>query len=321
MLIDGLQCGDFRRDTFLKLRDGGFTCVTNTLEFWGGAIDSMDAIADWLDKERENSDVMMICRNVADIRKAEAEGKVGILMGFQNSGMFEGRIRYPELFAQLGVRVAQLTYNIQNDVGGSCYEPTDSGLTRFGKELIGEFNKYGIMADCSHVGEKTTLMAIEASSKPVAVTHANPASLMPHQRNKSDEVLKALVETDSILGLAVYHNITPDYATASIDGWAEMVARTVDMMGIDHVGIGTDASHHVGKPELDWMRVGRWTRSEQFGAAKKTNAYGKPAQQWMADVTQMSGLPDALARRGFAPEEVEKLCGGNWMRVYEANFG
>jgi len=123
MLIDGLQCGDFRREIFEQLRAGGFGCVTNPLEFWGGAIDGLDAIVKWLDIECANSDIIAIVRSVADIRKVHADGKVGILMGFKNSGMFEGRIRYPGLFARLGVRVAQLTYNIQNDVGHSCHNP------------------------------------------------------------------------------------------------------------------------------------------------------------------------------------------------------
>ncbi|MBT5239540.1 MAG: peptidase M19 [Rhodospirillaceae bacterium] len=321
MLIDGLQCGDFRRDIFDQLQAGGFACVTNTLEFWGGAIESLDAIAKWLDIERANSDIMTICRTAADIRKAGAEGKVGILMGFQNSGMFEGRIRYPELFAQLGVRVAQLTYNTQNDVGGSCYEPHDSGLTRFGREIIGEMNKYGMMVDCSHVGERTTLDAIEAASKPVAVTHANPATLKPHARNKSDRVLKALAESDGIIGLAIYRNITPDFACDTVDGWAEMMARTVDVAGIDHVGIGTDAGHYVGTPELDWMRQGRWTRSEQYGAGSKVVAEMPPPPDWLTDISKMGLLPDALKRRGFSDDEVDKLTSRNWLRVYEANFG
>ena len=321
MLIYGLQCGDFRREIFESLRAGGFTCVTNTVEFWGGAINSLDAIADWLDKERANSDLMMICRNVADIHTADKTGKVGVLLGFQNSGMFEGRIRYPELFAQLGVRVAQLTYNIQNDIGGSCYEPHDSGLTRFGREIIGEMNKYGMMVDCSHVGEKTTLDAIEASSKPIAVTHANAGSLMPHFRNKSDTVLKALAESGGIMGLAIYPNITPKEACDSVDGWAEMMARTVDIMGLEHVGVGTDAGHYVGTPELDWMRQGRWTRSDQYGAGAKDRALMPPPPKWLPDISKMGLLPAALERRGFSQEEIHLLTAGNWLRVYEANFG
>ena len=116
-------------------------------------------------------------------------------MGFQNADLFEGRIRFVELFAELGVRVIQLTYNNQNELGGSCYEDDDSGLSRFGREVVREMNRAGMLVDCSHVGDRTTLDAIKASKEPLAVTHANPDRLFPHKRNKTDEVLKALQTT------------------------------------------------------------------------------------------------------------------------------
>jgi membrane dipeptidase len=165
MIIDALQCGAFDRTVIEKLNEGGFGCVTPTLEFWGGAIDGLDAIGQWLDLERANADIMAIARTTADIRAAASAGKTAFLLGFQNSGQFEGRIRFVELFAQLGVRVTQLTYNIQNDIGSSCYEPTDTGLSRYGREVVREMNKHGILVDCSHVGDRTTRDAIAESEK------------------------------------------------------------------------------------------------------------------------------------------------------------
>ncbi|MDI6025639.1 membrane dipeptidase [Corticibacterium sp. UT-5YL-CI-8] len=321
MLVDALQCGSYGREVFQKLQAGGFGCVTPTLEFWGGAIDGLDAIGNWLDLARENSDLMSIAYTTDDIRRSASEGKTAFLLGFQNSGHFEGRIRYVELFAKLGVRVTQLTYNIQNDIGSSCYEPVDTGLSRFGKEVVQEMNRWGILIDCSHVGERTTLDAIETSAKPIAITHANAASLMPHLRNKTDEVLKALAARGGVVGCATYRNITPDYACATVDGFAEMIARTVDIVGIDHVGLGTDASHHVGQKELDWMRYGRWTRSPQFGAGSATNAGPSAKPEWLPDVFHLADVPDALARLGFAEAEVAKLTSENWLRVFAANFG
>lgn len=321
MLVDALQCGSYDREVLEKLNVGGFGCVTPTLEFWGGAIDGLDAVGQWLDLERENADIMAIARNTAEIRKAASEGKTAFLLGFQNSGHFEGRIRYVELFAKLGVRVAQLTYNIQNDIGSSCYEPTDTGLSRFGREVVQEMNRFGILVDCSHVGDRTTRDAIEVSEKPIAITHANAASLMPHKRNKPDDVLKPLAARGGVVGCATYRNITPDYACASVDGFAEMVARTVDIVGIDHVGLGTDASHHVGQKELDWMRYGRWTRTPQYGAGSATNSGPSKKPEWLPDVFHLADVPAALARRGFNEEEVAKITSENWLRVYAANFG
>lgn len=137
-IIDALQCGTFDREVFQMLQAGGYRCVTPTLGFWEGTLESLDSLARWRDMERENADLIRIVRRADDIRACFADGKVGILLGYQNTNLLEDRIRYVELFADLGVRVLQLTYNNQNELGGSCYEKEDSGLTRFGREVVGE---------------------------------------------------------------------------------------------------------------------------------------------------------------------------------------
>jgi len=276
MLIDGLQCGVFDRETFEVLRSGGFTCVTPTLGFWEGTLESLDAIGEWRDLVRSCADIALLARSAADIEKAHATNKLAILPGFQNTNCLEDRIRYVELFADLGIRVLQLTYNNQNELGGSCYEENDSGLARFGREVIHEMNKVGILVDLSHVGEKTTLDAIKWSKKPVAITHANAASLFPHKRNKGDDVLRALRDNGGIIGCATYRNITPSAACDSVHAWCEMVARTVELAGIDHVGIGTDYSHKSSQEHLDWMRMGRWSRTVNYGAGSATNSGPAP---------------------------------------------
>ncbi len=163
MLIDALQCGEFDREAFEALHRGGYTCVTPTLGFWEGTLDSMDAIGHWRDMERENSDLIRIVYTAEDIRQCEKDGKVGMLLGYQNTNLLEDRIRFVELFADMGVRVLQLTYNNQNELGGSCYEDEDSGLSRFGREVVREMARAGILVDCSHTGDRTTLHAIEHS--------------------------------------------------------------------------------------------------------------------------------------------------------------
>ena len=153
MIIDGLQCGHFDRTAFESLKVGGVGGVVNTCGFWEGAVDSMDSIGRWRDLVRENSDLAEIALTAADIERISDAGKLAIIMGFQNANLFEGRIRFVEMFAELGVRVVQLTYNNQNELGGSCYEADDPGLARFGKEVVREMNAAGILVDCSHVGE------------------------------------------------------------------------------------------------------------------------------------------------------------------------
>ena len=267
MLIDALQCGHFNRPVLEQLRDAGVGCVTSTLGFWETATEAMDAVAWWRDLERENGDVMVIARTVADIERARGEKKIAVVLGFQNATLFDGRIGFVELFADMGIRVVQLTYNNQNDFGGSCYESEDSGLSRFGKEIVREMNRAGILVDLSHVGNRTTLDAVKHSRKPVAITHANADSLFPHKRNKTDDVIRALKDNGGVIGCACYRNITGDEYCSTVDKWCEMVKLTVGIAGIDHVGIGTDRSHGHGPADYDWMRKGRWTRGVDYGAA------------------------------------------------------
>jgi membrane dipeptidase len=321
MLIDALQCGHFTREVFEDLRASGYTCVTPTLGFWEGTLESMDSLGRWRDFERECADLIVIARKSADIRRANEEGKLAVVLGYQNSNLFEDRLAYVELFADMGVRVVQLTYNNQNELGGSCYETQDSGLARFGREVVREMNRVGIVIDCSHVGDRTTLDAIEWSEKPVAITHANARSIFDHKRNKSDAVLRALVANGGVIGCVAYRNITPQDACTTVDAWCQMVARTVELTSIDSVGIGTDYSHNTGQPDLDWMRKGRWTRSVQYGAGSAANPGKTPKPDWLKSAGELNKVHDGLRRVGFNAEEVHKLTAGNWLRLYQAVFG
>ena len=264
MLIDGLQCGFYDREVFEELRGGGFTCVTPTLGFWEGALNrSIDrALARPCARIfRPRSSRPFDRRHPQGARNQPRRDPPG----FQNTNCLEDRIRYVELFAELGVQGMQLTYNNQNELGGSCYEEVDGGLARFGREVIREMNRAGILVDLSHVGEKTTLDTIEVVAKAGRRDTRERGVDLPPRRNKGDDDLDArCATTGGIIGCATYRNITPAAACDSLESWCEMVARTVDIAGIDHVGIGTDLSHKGNRAHLDWMRMGRWSRSRQL---------------------------------------------------------
>ncbi|HLI11647.1 MAG TPA: membrane dipeptidase [Alphaproteobacteria bacterium] len=320
MLIDGLQCGHFTRKVFEELREASVGCVTVTCGFWEGTVESLDNIARWRDLASANSDLVVIARNRAEILEAERSRRTALILGFQNSNLLDGRVRFVEFFAELGVRVVQLTYNNQNELGGSCYEDVDSGLARFGREVIREMNRCGILVDLSHVGERTALDAIRWSEKPVAVTHAIPSRFFQHRRNKGDEVLKALAEGGGVLGCATYRNIIGDEYCHSLDAWCQMVARTVDFLGIDHVAVGTDRSHNHTKADYDWMRMGRWTRGVDFGAASAARPGKAPPPAWFVEARHLARIPEGLRKIGFAREEVDKITSGNWLRLYGEVF-
>jgi microsomal dipeptidase-like Zn-dependent dipeptidase len=313
--VDGLLSGGFAREQFEALHAGRMSCVTVTCGFWDDAIEGIDAVVRWREMLEENADIAGLARNTADVERLNVEDRVAVLLGFQNSSMLQGRVRYVQVFAELGVRVVQLTYNNQNDVGSSCYEPTDSGLTRFGREVVEELNRNHVLVDLSHVGERTSFDAIEASEGPVAITHANARSVYDHRRNKSDELIRALAARGGVIGCALYPNLVGVHFSETVDRFSELVARTCDIAGTEHVGIGSDLGGTTTPADLRWMREGRWTRHANHGAASAA-APGDDDPVWFPSMAHMPDVAGALGRRGFSADEVDAVMAGNFKRLY-----
>lgn len=319
MRIDALQCCKHDRSLLQELRDGGVDCIVVTAAFWENARETLEKIGSWLDFIRANDDLVGLASTAAEIEAVAASGRTALVLGFQNTAPLDDTLALVEVFGRIGVRVVQLTYNNQNSVGGSCYEAVDSGLARFGHEMVRELNRCGMLIDLSHVGDKTSLDAIEASEAPVAVTHSVPASFYGHQRNKSDEVLRALAARGGVLGCAIYPPLIGG-AGVTLETWTEMVARSVELMGIDHVGIGTDLTRGCTPADLAWMRQGRWTRGEDFGAGTPGDSTLPVWPSWFSSSADFPALGAGLAQRGFDAGEVDQILGGNWLRLFREVF-
>ncbi|MGF7162420.1 microsomal dipeptidase-like Zn-dependent dipeptidase [Rhodoligotrophos appendicifer] len=319
LFVDGLNCSRFDREVFEELRDGGMSCITTCLGFWEDTLESMDALGRFRDIVQANADLVAIARSGAEAESIIASGRCALIVGYQNTNALAGRLRFAEMFAEMGVRVMQLTYNNQNEYGGSCYEPNDSGISRAGRELVLEMNRVGILIDLSHVGERTSRDVIAVSEKPVAVTHANPSALIPHVRNKSNALMTELAAKGGVIGLATYANICGDY-TATAEKWSEIVAFAADVISVEHIAIGTDHGRNIGMPELEWMRMGRWSRVTNFGAGNAARPGKVPEPAWLQSMRGFGNIADALQRRGFSTADVEAIMGGNWIRLYKQVF-
>ena len=193
MVIDGLDTSNWGAEQiFRELRDGGVTACNATSAIWHNFQETLDNITTWLHWFEEFSEYIRPIHTVADIRAAKAEGRTGIILGWQNATPVESDVRRFRLFHALGVRIVQLTYNERNLFGNGCWERTDEGLSVLGLAAIREMNKLGILIDLSHVGDRTVLDTIEHSEQPVAFTHANARSQTDYPRNKTDEAIRAL---------------------------------------------------------------------------------------------------------------------------------
>ena len=204
LTIDGLQYSNWSREIFEQMREGGLDAVHATLVYHETTRETLSRLGEWNRRFEAWPDLIMPVHVPQDIAVAQASGRVGIILGAQNCSPIEDDIDMVEVMRDLGLMIMQLTYNNQSLLACGCYEAQDSGITRFGRQVIREMNRVGMVIDMSHSAERSTLEAIEISERPVIISHANPESFHPAKRNKSDKVLKAIAESDGLLGFSAY---------------------------------------------------------------------------------------------------------------------
>ena len=198
--IDCLQYANWSEKIFREMRTGGLDAVHVTIAYHETFRETVLNIEQWNRWFEQFPDLVFQGFTGADVRLARETGRTAIFFGFQNPSPIEDDIGLVQILHQLGARFMQLTYNNQSLLATGCYEDYDAGLTRMGREVVTEMNRVGMVVDMSHSGEKSTLDAIEHSSRPIAITHANPHSWHAALRNKSETVMRALGETNGMLG-------------------------------------------------------------------------------------------------------------------------
>nr|WP_239073975.1 membrane dipeptidase [Streptomyces sp. SID10853] len=310
-----MEINNWDRKVLEELRTGGVTGVNATCAVWEGPSETTRAIADWYQLARDNQDVVVLAGTADEIRAAKAAGRVAVLLGFQNTSPFGDDYRLVEVFHRLGVRVAQLTYNIQNLVGGACYDAHDSGLTAFGRHIVDEMNRVGMLIDLSHVGNRTSRDAIEASEGPVAITHANPTWFFEHPRNKPADVIKALAERGGVIGCCLYPNVLGGELTTR-DQFCTMVARLVDEIGPDHVAIGSDCTRNWSQDFVVWLRNGRWRPASANPVEPEWPAWPR----WFGGPEDFPAVTEGLQSAGLDDTTVTKVMGENWLRLFSEVF-
>jgi microsomal dipeptidase-like Zn-dependent dipeptidase len=312
ILIDGLQYNNWSEQVFREMRAGGVDAVHVTIVYHEDFDETIENICAWNRRFAEFSDLIMHAKTAEDVLTAKAAGKTAIIYGFQNCSPVEDNIDLVQVLHDLGIRFMQLTYNNQSLLATGCYESSDSGLTRMGKQVVQEMNRVGMVVDMSHSAERSTLEAIEYSSRPIAITHANPHNWYPALRNKSDTVLKALAESGGILGFSMYPHHLAGKSNCTLESFCQMIADTADLMGINHIGLGSDLCQNQPDSVVEWMRNGTWTKDRDFGEGSASNA-GFPMQpNWFKDNRDFHFIRDGLASVGMNQIEIDQVLGDNW---------
>lgn len=317
IVIDGLQYSNWNREIFGQLKAGGVTMVHATIVYHEQIRETLLRIAEWNRHFEHNADLIMPVKSAADIRLAKSLGKVGVMFGAQNCSLIEDDIGMIEIMRELNLMIMQLTYNNQSLLACGCYEAEDSGVTRFGRQAIKEMNRVGMIVDMSHSGERSTLDAIDISERPIVISHANPTSFHAAKRNKSDTVLKALAESGGLLGFSLYPFHLKNGPDCSLEEFCDMVASTADLMGVEHIGIGTDLCQQQPVEVLEWMRNGRWSKEMDYGEGSKSNADWPRPLGWFRDSRDFPNITQGLLARGFSETEVARIMGLNWLEFFE----
>lgn len=326
-VIDALGGSTIRRpqpavngqDRVDQLRDAGVTVVNETIADPGS--DFRKAVLDIFDYyclfEVTKGRTLLI-QQPGDIARAKEQGRLGIILGFQDGGPFERELAFIPILARLGVRISGLSYNDANAIGDGCFEPANRGLTAFGKKVVLEMNRTGITVDLSHVGERTSLDAAAVSGKPVIFSHSNAKALTNHPRNLTDEQIRAAAGTGGVVGVCPHsvfcereRGVRPD-----LDAMLDHIDYIASLVGIDHVGLGTDffGGQTLGE-EVFRFKFGRMAPGFWAGYTIATKfVIGFDTMQGYRNVAR------GLFKRGYSATDIQKVLGGNFLRVFEQTW-
>ncbi|KGK00315.1 dipeptidase [Thalassotalea sp. ND16A] len=314
IIFDGLVIAKWNRDLFEDMAKGGLTAANCTVSVWEGFKDTIDNITEFNQFFRDNSDLIMPVHTTSDIAKAKQQGKTGIILGFQNANAFEDQIGYVEIFKKLGVGVVQMAYNTQNLIGTGCYE-RDGGLSGFGREIVAEMNRVGIMCDLSHVGPQTSEEVILASTKPVCYSHCLPYGLKEHPRNKSDEELRFIAEHGGFIGVTMFAPFLKNGINSTVHDYIEAIDYVVDIAGEDCVGIGTDFTQGHDQQFFDML-------THDKGYARRLTDFGKIINpEGIRTLGEFPNLTAAMLQHGWSESKIKKIMGENWVRVLKDVWG
>ncbi|WP_283135990.1 dipeptidase [Rhizohabitans arisaemae] len=315
-VVDGSTVIELSDEHLDRIRRGGVTAVNHTVTTpyadTVSALHEINACRRWIE---EHSDRVLLARCVDDIARAKAEGREAVVFGPQDTEMIGVDLDLLGTFHDLGVRILQLTYQRQNLLGAGCGETVDPGLTHQGRAFVREMNELGILVDVSHCGERTGLDAMDASGKPVVVTHSFCDVLSPHIRAKSDDFLRRLAAQRGVIGVTtlsafLYHPDEPG-RRPDLARFVDHISHIAEVAGVDHVAIATDYDETLTEA----------MRAEQMKVKEFKNLLGdwpwdQRRAEGMDDASQFPNFTTALLDGGFSPEEVTKILGGNWLRVF-----
>jgi len=323
LIIDAM--GEIREiytdDLCREMIDSGLNSVTVTLcdpkSFEAEAYEwGMDGVLEYDRLIRKEANFWMKATAVADIQRARDNGKIALFYLFQNSTQFGKNVDNVDVFYGLGVRSSQITYNYQNWAGAGCNEANGSGLTVFGQELVEKMNEVGMLIDLSHANMRTMADTIAASMDPVIVSHSCCKALFEHNRNTTDENIRAIAEKGGLFGVTQMRPFMTRQIDDAVHYYYQHIEHAINIAGIDHVCIGSDRDHRRLVLTQEYLDELKREEGENFDRS-----------QWPLYFEELNGprrmetIWDGLAKRGMRQGDLEKLFGRNILSLYQSVIG
>lgn len=297
-----------RGNTLQRFSDSGFDFVSLTVGM--DSLPSMEGTIQHTAAERRRIESApgkyVLVESVDDILRAKKEGKLALGFHHQGTNPLQTDLNMVSLYYKLGVRSLLLCYNNKNSVGDGCHEPTNAGLSSFGRSLIREMNRVGMLVDCSHTGYRTTMDAMEISTAPVVFSHSNSRKLRDHERNIWDDQIKACAATGGVIGMNGM-GIYIEANNASNEALFRHVDYMCELVGWQHVGLGLDFVYFA-QGFYDLMRA----KPDMYPPADY------PIPQEFFAPEQLAGLVDVMLQHGYGEQEIRGILGENFLRVARA---
>ena len=299
-------------------RKSGITAVNVTVSAGGNEAfkNTVSSLGYWEKELIDHPDYLTKITSVEDIYRTKKEKKLGLIFGFQDTTMFEDKLEHIDTFYNLGMRITQLTYNLRNLVGDGCLFPNAGGLTDFGKSVVEKLNDKQILIDLSHCSTQTTREGIIHSKSPISITHSGCKSVYDHPRSKRDEELKMMADNGGVLGVYMMPFLNAK-GQATSDHLMDHIEYAINVCGEDHVAIGSDLS--ITPHVVDDEYIASHTKFAQIRNAAGIAAPREDEFFFVKDMNsalRMKMIGDKLQKAGHSAKRIEKILGGNWMRLF-----
>lgn len=312
------------------LQESGVTAINCTVPgVKDTAGDAFRKIADYYEVIADNEKFLLVLK-ADDILKAKAENKIGVIIGAQSCEftLHHDLAASVEVFAKMGLRVMQIAYNHRSFAADGCYTGTNAGINKDGVALIKAMERAGVTVDLSHVGERSTLEAMDQAAKPMIFSHANPKGMFNHPRNITDEQAKQCASIGGVVGVSAYPiTLWDGEHFPTIETFVDCIAYYADLVGVDHVGVGIDSNATAGAYEH--REILYFSKLLKNGANKNSLDYksyeaGRGVKGCFLDglesLANFVNITDKLLKRGFTEAETKKILGENWLRVFRATW-